>query len=262
MIDMSNDNTNREPGSTYRSEETRRNNYASIPNIVDDMDLSPYAVRLYMHIRRRIGETPAGEDDKVCFESTTNLGKYCKMSKGQIFKCKKELKESGLIFIEKKHVKHGEFASDVITLRDIWRVNEQYFELPKETRKDAVIGEHKNYQRSAINATVVNGFRHIPDNDPEADQDAAQDAPAEAPTEPAPPTETTISPAFIQKYIEYMNPTATPDSIPERERSMLVSAIENNPPLWVIDAMLDAGNHHKGMLYALRTLETWKENGH
>jgi len=120
-----------------------------VPNFVDDMKLSPYAVRLYMHMRRRAGEGEAGE----CFETSKHLAEYCLMSVGQVSKCKKELVASGLITISRVKKGHGEFASDVTTIKDIWKVNELWFKVPKERRKDAVL-EHKEYSRDAVNGFI------------------------------------------------------------------------------------------------------------
>ena len=72
--------------------------FALIPNMIDELELSPYAVRLYLHIKRRTGEVRGG----VCFETSSNIAKICKMSTGSVSKAKKELKAAGLISIASK----------------------------------------------------------------------------------------------------------------------------------------------------------------
>jgi hypothetical protein len=93
--------------------------FALIPNLIDDLELSPYAVRLYLHIKRRTGEVPGG----VCFETSSNIAKICKMSTGSVSKAKKELKAAGLISIAQRKRGHGEFDGHDITINDIWEQN-------------------------------------------------------------------------------------------------------------------------------------------
>ncbi|MGD0613540.1 MAG: helix-turn-helix domain-containing protein [Anaerolineales bacterium] len=136
---------------TKYQEEGKRDNFTMMPNLIDDMELSPAAYRVYGHIRRRTGEI--GE----CFETSKTIAEYCKLSRGTIARAKKELVRSGLITITKANKGHGEFASDVITIKDIWELNEIWFShISKETRKDVVL-EHKEYGRIALNNTVASG---------------------------------------------------------------------------------------------------------
>ena len=51
-----------------------------IPNIVDDLGLSPHAYRLYGHMKRVCGASPSGR----CYQGTRTLAKHCKMSVGKI----------------------------------------------------------------------------------------------------------------------------------------------------------------------------------
>ena len=102
----------------------QRDKFILIPNFIDDLGLTPHAVRLFMRIKRRAGEIENG----ACWESTTNLAKGCKMSAGMVVKAKKELAKAGLILIEKKQGKHGGLPYHEITIaEDIWLKNEQYF---------------------------------------------------------------------------------------------------------------------------------------
>lgn len=86
-----------------------------IPNMVDDLGLSPYAFRLYAHMKRVAGETGA------CWQSTRTLADTCKMSVGKVSKAKKELQEAGLITVETRKKQGGEYH--YVTIRDIMPQN-------------------------------------------------------------------------------------------------------------------------------------------
>ncbi len=132
-------------------QETPRKWFTSIPNIVDEMDLTPHEFRLYAHIRRVIGEV-----DGVCWKSTKTLAKACRMSTGSVSNAKKTLVEKKLIAIQKKP-NSGHDSHDVIVL-DIWTQNQaRYLELkaakdqrssnerqrsPGETKKNPVRKEN------------------------------------------------------------------------------------------------------------------------
>ena len=98
-----------------------RDKFSTIPNIVDDMGLSPYAVRLYLRIRRRAGESGA------CWENTQNLAAGCQMSAGSVSKAKQELKQAGLIHIESKENPNGGKPYHEISIVDIWQLNAHYY---------------------------------------------------------------------------------------------------------------------------------------
>lgn len=88
-----------------------------IPNMVDDLGLSVYAFRLYVHFKRVTGETG------TCFQSTATIAKTCKMSAGMVTKAKTELLQAGLITLTVKKGEHGEFDSHIIEIVDIWPQN-------------------------------------------------------------------------------------------------------------------------------------------
>jgi len=101
---------------------SKRDKFTSIPNIVDEMGLSTYAIRLYMRIKRR-----AGDVGGACWESTKNLAAGCQMSVGSVVKAKRELQEAGLIQIETKDNPKGGKPYHEINVVDIWPMNSQYF---------------------------------------------------------------------------------------------------------------------------------------
>lgn len=114
---MSDDNT------TYqiRDESTPRDFYTMIPNLVDIMDLSPHAYRLYGHLRK-----VAGESGK-CWQSTKTLSIACGMSMGKVSEAKTELEKvyPPLIRIESKKFDRGSYHEIAIT--DIWQINHDFF---------------------------------------------------------------------------------------------------------------------------------------
>src|SRR5574340_824381 len=71
------------------------------PNLIDDMNLSVYAYRLYGRLKRVAGD--AGE----CWQSTHTLSTSCSMSAGSVLKAKQELVNKGLIRIEKHNRDDG-----------------------------------------------------------------------------------------------------------------------------------------------------------
>lgn len=98
--------------------------FAMIPNMVDDLGLSPHAYRLYGHLKR-----VAGEDGR-CFQNTKQLSETCQMSAGMITKAKKELIESvpPLISIAlTNHPVEGKFSYHEITILNIWPENIQKY---------------------------------------------------------------------------------------------------------------------------------------
>lgn len=88
-----------------------------IPNIIDEMDLSVYAFRLYVRLKRVTG------DSGKCYYSTRQLAEQCKMSVGSVSNAKQELLEKDLIRVERD----GEWDRDNITITDMWPANFAYF---------------------------------------------------------------------------------------------------------------------------------------
>ncbi len=84
-----------------------------VPNIIDDMGLSPFAYRLYGHLKRVAGESGG------CWEGIRRLAESCNMSVGAVRSAKAELVQADLITVERGS---GEQA-DVITINDVWLEN-------------------------------------------------------------------------------------------------------------------------------------------
>ena len=100
----------------YEIRDSQRNYFTIMPNILDDMNLSVYAYRLYSHIKRVAGEKG------LCYQSTDTLAKSCNMSSGSVSQAKQELKEAGLINIAQRKSNNGK-PLHVITIKDIWQKN-------------------------------------------------------------------------------------------------------------------------------------------
>lgn len=94
-----------------------RRYFTLVPILIDDLDLSPFAVRLYLRIKRRAGERG------ICFESTRNLATGCQMAMATVSKAKQELIRAGLITIRTIPGKEGEFSHHEIKIVDVWKTN-------------------------------------------------------------------------------------------------------------------------------------------
>jgi hypothetical protein len=108
-----------------RDESSPRTHYSMIPNLVDDLELSPHAYRLYGHLRR-----VAGESGK-CWQSTSTLSKSCKMSAAMVSYAKAELEGTYpplIRIISKKRDAGGIYHEIVIT--DVWQINHDYYTQP------------------------------------------------------------------------------------------------------------------------------------
>lgn len=87
-----------------------------LPNLLDDLQLSVYAFRLYVHIKRR-----TGANGGTCFEGARGMAETCKMSVGKVVSAKKELAAAGLIDITPGNPKTN--TADLIRIRDMWAEN-------------------------------------------------------------------------------------------------------------------------------------------
>lgn len=108
-----------------------RDYFAQIPNIVDLMELSPHAYRLYGRLRRVAGESGR------CWQSTKTLAKVCNMSAGKVSESKHELENvyPPLIRIESRKFDRGTYHE--ITITDIWEINHAFFTGGEVTIKTA-----------------------------------------------------------------------------------------------------------------------------
>jgi hypothetical protein len=122
-------NTDRiEQGAAVGTRRHTQRFFFRVPNIVFELDLSPYELSLYCVIRRTAG------DDGICFRSGAGLGRLSGMSSGQVSRCKKRLatpfeKLGGkpLIRITARPSPHGGKRYHEISVVGIWNENDQYF---------------------------------------------------------------------------------------------------------------------------------------
>ena len=130
---------------TQDTTQPRRSHFSMVPHLVDDLNLDPYAFRLYVHIVRRAG------DGGTCFESTDNLAEHCKMSAGQVSKAKQELKEAGLINIGWGSGPGGKHH--VITLVDVWARNSEHFAEKERSQSESQPSQDEHKERSLDEST-------------------------------------------------------------------------------------------------------------
>lgn len=97
-----------------------------VPNVVDDMDLSVYAFRLYAHIKRVAG------DRGYCREGTREMAERCRMGAASVSRAKAELLAAGLITVT-------EFkGGDEMRVINIWRKNLETFAPPDSEEEQSV----------------------------------------------------------------------------------------------------------------------------
>ena len=103
--------------------------FAQITNIIDSLDISPYAARLYMHFKRVAGE------DGYCSESLRTMEEKLKISHRKIVSARRELEQprdelggKSLISCETQPNRPGVKGYTMIVIQDIWLENIQYCE--------------------------------------------------------------------------------------------------------------------------------------
>ncbi len=119
--------------------------FAQIPNLLDDMDISKEAYRLYCHFKRACGET--GESTA----STEWLAIVCDMSTKTVMKAKKELSNYKIPLIrivETKRPEGGLFHT--ISILDIWSLNQRHYQALKIKKNNQKYGTDFKYNESDI----------------------------------------------------------------------------------------------------------------
>ena len=89
-----------------------------IPNVVLEMGLSPYALTLYLHLKRT-----AGQNGK-CWKSVRTLAEETSVSKSEIARTRTELEERELIAVEQPKDPR---KPSVVSIVDIWEKNFDHF---------------------------------------------------------------------------------------------------------------------------------------
>lgn len=93
-----------------------------LPNLILEMDISVYAMRLYLQLKKIAG------DNGVCYYTARDLAQMCRMSAGTVSKAKQELLDKELIRIDTG----DKWARDNITIVDMWPANFAYYAQEKE----------------------------------------------------------------------------------------------------------------------------------
>lgn len=96
--------------------------FTQIPNIIDNLELSPRAYRLYGHLKTIFGVNYT----RACTQAQERLAVVCRMSKGSIGNAKKELIQKGLIEIDIVKTTRGNKHS--IRGVNIEKKNEEFFQ--------------------------------------------------------------------------------------------------------------------------------------
>lgn len=149
-----------------------RKYYFQIPNIIDDMDLSLIAFRLYCHLKRVAG------DEGRCWQSVETMANACKMSAGSIANAKKELLEYKLIEIEEKPRPGGGKPWQVIYIADIWALNMKKYQDEDQSTPDeyqSTLHEYQSTPDEIKNNTIKNN--PIKNNDPLVSKKKLEDSP-------------------------------------------------------------------------------------
>lgn len=107
-----------------------RKYFTIIPNMIDDADLSVYAFRLYVHIKRVAGE------NGNCHQNIKTLADACRMSQGMVTKARRELAEKNLITIERVENPHGGYDYMHIRIADLWKENASSYSEPASSQSD------------------------------------------------------------------------------------------------------------------------------
>jgi hypothetical protein len=117
-----------DPYAAHERQTQVRRFFFCVPNIVFKLGLTPHEFTLYSAIRRTAGEKG------YCFRSGRNLALLCRLSTGQVSRCKRRLaapfeKLGGkpLIRIVKLPSSHGGKAYHDISVVDIWVDNDECF---------------------------------------------------------------------------------------------------------------------------------------
>ena len=133
--------------------ENERKYFSMIPHLIDDLGLSPSAVRLYLHYIRVAGE------NGVCWQSVRTIAKVCRMSGDSVLRARRELDDNNLIFVYHQNPNGKRRGSIRVSIRDIWVDNISRYRHQLGI-KDCSPGEHP----SRNNAYAGNiGSKDIPE---------------------------------------------------------------------------------------------------
>lgn len=105
--------------SRVKEQSNERRYFTMIPNLVLELGLSPLALALYVHLKRKAG------DGGVCDEGLRALETETGISRSKLSLCRAELVEANLIEISAGAASVN--APQAIIVTDIWRKNAEHF---------------------------------------------------------------------------------------------------------------------------------------
>jgi len=218
------------------TDESPHSYYATIPNIIDDLNLSVYAYRLYGHIKRVAGSKGS------CWQNTISLAQACNMSVGSVVNAKVELQKTvpPLIRIQENEAT----GLHEIFITDIWKLNHKKY---NSTRSP---GEHPRspgertrspHERTRSPGELKN--LNIKKNPLRIEEEEEGE------------------PNFSQAwkfYMDNINPTPT-----EHEANKFGDLCDYHSPKWVIQACkIAVENSARKISYIESILQRWKVNGY
>jgi len=112
-------------------QETKREWFTQMPNIITRLLKDPYLYRVYAFFREVAGE------EGNCSYSVKFMAESCGMSERKFMNCKKRLSQDfpeigiPLIHIKQRFTSQGDRDTDTITILDIWSINSNF----KKTKK-------------------------------------------------------------------------------------------------------------------------------
>lgn len=138
--------------------------FTMLPNVVLTLGLSPYALTLYIHLKKVTG------DKGVCFKKTATLVAELKMSAGSITAAKKELatpqpllRDKPLIIITERKKRGGGKPLHHITLTNIWAENRAAFATPETISRDEEARSYDEIASSSGEPAISSGeIKKIP----------------------------------------------------------------------------------------------------
>jgi predicted transcriptional regulator len=125
-----------------------------VPNLIDDMDLSVYAFRLYIHIKRVAG--PNG----TCYEGTRTLAEKCRMSVGMVSGARQELIEKGLIAQVGERTTRGGTIAEYSPV-DIWQENYESYASVHQVNTNAESVQEANTNGQSVHESVHESVHQV-----------------------------------------------------------------------------------------------------
>lgn len=134
-------------GITVGDEGDLRKYRTEIPNLVLEMDLTPYQLALYIHLKRT-----AGNDGK-CWKAVRRLASETGISRSEISRARQVLQEKGLIEV---HQPKDPTKATEVTIVDVWEKNMVHFAhvSPHGTRRGLPEGHRKEPIEEGVEANA------------------------------------------------------------------------------------------------------------